>query len=473
MAEPTPLRRLAWPVALLLGTLLVMHVGPVLAPALLDAAAPAGQVLRALVWVAGTLVAVRLLDALFWHGLVVRRSGHPPPRLLVDLVGALVWIVTACIIAAAVFRWPVAGIVTTSGVAVAVLGFALRDMLASLFAGVALNVERPYQIGDWIEVEPGPAARVVEVGWLTTRAVTRDGIGVILPNAYLVTKAFRNYSQPEPQFREILTVTLDYDAAPQRVEQLLLAAAAEVREIGPLVPTPDVKIAEFGPRGIVWQLRFWLDDYGRLPDVRYQLQRAVLRHLHQAGLSLPYAKLDIFQAEMPPRSLEPGRADEALLARCEIFHPLEAADLAILARAARHRRLPTGSVLLRMGDLGDSLFLVLEGVLEVWHEHPDGSRQRVHTVGAGGEVGEFSLLTGERRSATVTVKRDALLLEIGREALAPVLERRPALAEALGRILARRQERSAAASLPAALSRNAPSSDERGLGQRIRAFFGL
>ena len=175
-----------------------------LTPTLLDAAAPAGQVLRALVWVAGALVAVRLLDALFWHGLVVRRSGHPPPRLLVDLVGALVWIVTACIIAAAVFRWPVAGIVTTSGVALAVLGFALRDMLASLFAGVVLNVEQPYQIGDWIEVEPIPAARVVEVGWLTTRAVTRDGIGVILPITHLATKAFRNYSQPEPQFRKIL-----------------------------------------------------------------------------------------------------------------------------------------------------------------------------------------------------------------------------------------------------------------------------
>jgi small-conductance mechanosensitive channel len=473
MPGPTPLRRLAWPVALLLGALLLARVGPLVAPALLDPAAPAGQVLRALVWVAGALVTVRLLDALFWHGLVVRRGGHPPPRLVVDLVGTLVWIVTGCIIAAAVFRWPVAGIVTTSGVAVAVLGFALRDMLASLLAGVALNLERPYQIGDWIEVEPGPAARVVEVGWLTTRAVTRDGIGVVLPNAHLATKAFRNYSRPELQFRETLTVTLDHDAAPERVERLLLAAAAEVREIGPPLPAPDVKIAEFGPRGIVWQLRFWLADYGQLPDVRFRLQRAVLRHLHQAGFSLPYAKLDLFQAEMPQRSLEPGRADEALLARCEIFHPLEAADLANLVRAARHRRLPTGSVLLQMGDPGDSLFVVIEGVLEAWHEHPDGSRRRVNTIGAGGVLGEFSLLTGEHRSATVTVQRDALLLEIGREALAPVLERRPELVEALGRILARRQTRSAAASLPAALSRDAPSSDQLGLKQRIRAFFGL
>ena len=135
-----------------------------------------------------------------WPGAAATRH----PASLVDLVGALVWIVTACIIAAAVLPLAVAGIVTTSGVAVAILGFALRDMLASLFAGVALNLERPYQIGDWVEVEPGPAARIVEVGWLTTRAVTRDGIGVVLPNAHLATRSFRNYSRPEPQFREIL-----------------------------------------------------------------------------------------------------------------------------------------------------------------------------------------------------------------------------------------------------------------------------
>src|SRR3712207_477285 len=109
---------------------------------------------------------------------------------------------------------------------------------------------------------------------------------------------------------------------------------------------------------------------------------------------------------------------------------------------------------------GSSLFIVIEGVLEVWQERADGSRRRLNTVGAGGVIGEFSLLTGERRSATVTVKRDALLLEIGREALAPVLERRPDLAEALGRILARRQERSAAASLAASASSRDTSFDD-------------
>lgn len=473
MPPPAPLHRLILPAALLAAVLLLVELGPALAPLRLGPETAAGRVLRAAAWLAGAFAAVRALDVLIWHGAVAHRSGRPPPRLLVDLGNALVWLACACIIAASVFGWPLAGILTTSGVAVAVLGFALRDMLASLFAGVALNVERPYHIGDWIEIEPGPAARVIEVGWLTTRAVTRDGVGVVLPNAHLATRSFRNYSRPEPHFRETITITLDHDAAPERVERLLLAAAAEVRDIGPPLPAPDVKIAEFGPRGIVWQLRFWLSDYAQLPELRYRVQRAVLRHLHQAGLSLPYAKLDLFHAEMPQRSFEPGRADEALLARCELFHPLAPGDLAQLAAAARHHRLPAGAVLLRQGDPGGSLFIVIEGVLEIWLDRPDGSRRRINSVGAGGVIGEFSLLTGERRSATVTVKRDALLLEIGREAIAPLLERSPELVESLSRTLAQRQQVSAAASTAQPDLPKPPAADMASLGQRIRNFFGL
>lgn len=436
-----------------------------------DEAALVAMLLRAGAWTAAAFLAVRLLDLLVWHGLVERRTGQPVPRLLRDVVAALVWLATMCLIAAKVFGWSMAGIATTSGVVVAVLGFALRDLLASLFAGLALNAERPYQIGDWIEVDPSPVARVVEIGWLTTRAITRDGTGLVLPNARLARSAFRNYSRPSTKFHDALVVTLDHDAAPERVERLLLAAAAEVDAIGPPLPPPDVRISEFGPRGIVWQLRYWLADYELSPDIRYRVQRAVLRHLHQTGLSLAYPKLDLFHAEMPPRNLELGWADEALLGRCELFRELEPSELAQLATAAQRHRLPAGAVLLREGDAGSSLFIVMEGVVEAWRESPDGIRQLLNTIGAGGMLGEFSLLTGEPRSATVIIKRDTLLLEIGRDAIASVLERRPDLANRLGRILAERQAQLKASSLVPPVY--APSAEETGFGQRIRAFFGL
>jgi small-conductance mechanosensitive channel/CRP-like cAMP-binding protein len=468
---------------LLAGALLLVQAWPAieraaLAPALMRPALELAAALpRAAAWGLAALLAVRALDAFVWRGLAAGPGGRPPPRLLVDLVAALVWLSAGLVVAAGVFHLPVAAVVATSGVTVGVVGFALRDLLGSLFAGIALNIERPLQIGDWIEPEDCPAGRVVEIGWLTTRTVTRDGVGVVVPNARLATRPFRNYSRPETHIRDSFAVTLDHDVAPDRVERLLLAAAAEVAEVGPPGPAPDVRIAEFGPHGIVWQLRFWLGADADGPEVHYRLQRAVLRHLRQAGVSLAYAKLDLFHAEMPARSLDPDHAAEALLARCEVLAPLDEADLAGLAKAARQRRLPAETVLLREGEPGSSLLIVVEGVLDVWREAaaPGGRRVWLNAIGAGGVLGEFSLLTGEPRSATVTVKRDALLLEIGRDALAPVLERRPELVEALGRALAERRARSDALTA-AASSADAPAAgtDHEGRWrQRIRAFFGL
>lgn len=432
---------------------------------------------QAAAWAAAALLGVRVLDAFVWHGLAASPGGRPPPRLLIDLCAALVWLSAGLAVAAGVFRLPVAAVVATSGVAVGVIGFALRDMLASLFAGIALNIERPYVIGDWIEPEGWPMGRVVEVGWLTTRTVTRDGVGVVYPNARLATRPFRNYSRPEPYVRETLAVTLDHDVRPGRAERLLLAAAAEVPDVGPPRPAPDVKIAEFGPHGVVWQLRFWLGDDADGTEVRYRLQRALLRHLRQAGVSPSYARLDLYHAEMPARSLDADHDAQALLARCDVFGPLDHDDLARLAASARRRRLPAGATLLRAGEPGSSLLILVEGVLDVWREPPagDGGRRTwLGAIGAGAMLGEFSLLTGEPRSATVTVKRDALLLEIGREALAPVLEHRPELVEALSRTLAERKARTdAAGAAPQAEAPAADADHEGGLRQRIRAFFKL
>jgi small-conductance mechanosensitive channel len=109
-------------------------------------------------WLAGAWLLLRVLDVAVW-----RRRRPPVPRLLTQLVAAMVWIGVALIVAQAVLDLPLMGILTTSGVVVAVVGFALRDMLSSLFAGIALTVERPYRQGDWLEVTPGTVGQVTEV----------------------------------------------------------------------------------------------------------------------------------------------------------------------------------------------------------------------------------------------------------------------------------------------------------------------
>ena len=243
---------------------------------------------------------VRSLDRVFWRGAIERKTGSPAPRLLVDIVAALVWVGAVVTIVAWVFDAQLVGLLATSSVTLAVVGFALRDIIASLFAGMALSLEHPYAIGDWIEVEVGSVARVEQVGWLTTRAVTRDGIGIVIPNARLTATVWRNYTRPSPLWRDSIRVTLDERVPGDVVERVLLAAMHEVPEVDDREKRPDVKIAEFGDRGIVWLARYWVADYAELQEVRYSVQRAVLRHLHYAGIDLARPRLDSYVRPLPP-----------------------------------------------------------------------------------------------------------------------------------------------------------------------------
>ncbi len=426
--------------------------------------------LEAAAWLSIAWLGLRSLELFLWKGVFERRMGRPVPRLLTGLTSFIVWVVALLAITAAIFEMPVAGIVTTSGVAVAVLGFALRDMLASLFSGVAASLEGSYEIGDWLELDPDTTGRVEQVSWLTTRLVTKDRVRLVIPNAEFASRRFRNYGRRGRWFRDQFTVPLDHLLDPDRVERVLRAAAAEV---APGPPAPDIKIASFEESGTRWLVRYWLDDYARLPEIRHAVKRAVLRHLRVAGIALPYAKLDLYHARMPPRELAYGAHLDRLLARTELFADLGEDDLRALAAAASPHLVREGETVIRLGEPGRSLFVVMEGVCEAWVIGPDGAQVCINTLVAGDMFGEFSLLTGEPRSATIRARTDCLLYEIDRDALAPVLQRNPQLAEKLSEVLARRQERLHRLAREGAPVPAREPSRQRSLLRKIRGLFGL
>jgi CRP-like cAMP-binding protein len=97
----------------------------------------------------------------------------------------------------------------------------------------------------------------------------------------------------------------------------------------------------------------------------------------------------------------------------------------------------------------------------------------VRLLTPGEMFGEYSLLTGAPRSATVTARTESLLLEITKADLVPLLERCPELAEAMSRTLASRQAGQSQLDAPSTGAAASPPGGEQGLLQRIRAFFGL
>ena len=371
--------------------------------------------------------------------LLVRHLRLPPTRMIRQLVVAICWLIAVSVVGAIFFDVPVGSLVTTSGLLVAMIGLALKNVISDAFTGLSL----PIRIDDWIEVD-GQVGRVVEISWRATRLLTPERVTLIIPNTHLTAKPFKNFSQPEPYYRDAFRVVLDHSVTSHQAERILLAAARQVEATRGIPYRPEARIAGFTERGIEWELRYYVPDVPNAWRVRYQVQRNLLRNLHYSGIALPYPVLVRKDAQPRERHAEP--ADEmSFLRGVELFDSLSDDEVRTLVRSVALRLKVAGQPLVRQGDAGDSLFVLREGLLGVSIARPDGDGEiELAQLAPGSFVGEMSLLTGAPRSATVTPVINSMCYEITRDVMAPLMESRPELARQLSDVLAERQLRNAA-----------------------------
>lgn len=424
-------------------------------------------------WLAAAWFAARLLDFLLYRAALSAPRPTQYPRLLSDLLHGILFVLAAIAIFIFVFQQAATGFIATSSVLIAVIGFALRYIISDVFSGIALNFDHPYRLGDWVEPSPGLVGRVSEITWRTTRLLTRDGASVVVPNGLIATGRLVNYSEPEPTFRANLRLSLDPRVPVGRAKQVLLAGAIAATRTFPEL-RPDILVQDCGESGVSYVVRFWVPDFAEENACRDAVLSGVLEALRHAGLAAaaPKREIAVSRASRPDGPKRPPLT--ALLAAIGPFSAFTPGELADLAEHLSECPVKEGSVVVRQGDSGGSLFFVAEGALEVRVSNRNGAEIAVDCLAAGDVFGEISLLTGEARHATIVALTTALLYEVRKDDIAPLLRHRPALGEALAAIMAERQQWNIARlrSLEHAIDMGpAPSSAD--ILRRLRGFFGL
>ncbi len=469
-------RNLIWPAAVLIATLAADAFWEVLLRLLggslwLIDAEDGRRVLATIGWLALAWLVSRIVDLALMRAMA--RSGRRAPRLLNDLMTGLLFALAVLAIIAFVFRLPITGLIATSGVLVAILGFALRDIISDIFSGLAVNFETPYRIGDWIEVEDRLIGQVVEINWRATRLVTKNQVMVVVPNGKIAGRRLKNFSAPQRWYRAQVPISLDYDVPVERARRVLLAAARGVPGLHPSLE-PDVKIDGFGERGLTYLVRYWVPDFNDDVDCRDAVAASMYHHLRLAGIAIPHGRSDVTLTRVRSANGSP-RADidkPGLLRNVPLLAPLSDADILQLAECGRVQRIPVATDVVREGNEGAALYLLIEGLLRVCQ----GPEQATLALLQPGEVfGEMSLLTGAPCVATVRADTEATVFEITRERLRPILQRSPELLEALSRILdqrvqANRDVQERARNQPAVA---APAEPPPSLLGRVRSFLGL
>ncbi|MFK8017559.1 MAG: mechanosensitive ion channel domain-containing protein [Gammaproteobacteria bacterium] len=426
-----------------------------------------------LLWLSGAWLLGRLLFLGVMSPMIRRRTGMAAPSILANFVHSALLIATIPLIIKFVFERPIAGLVASSGLVTLIIGLAIRDMIADFFSGLAMNIERPYSIGDWVELEPGLVGRVTELNWRSTRLVTQSARTIVVPNNNLASRQFINYSLPQRRYRESITIALNYTTDPERAENILTAAITSTPGLAEGADH-NVRIREFNERGVVYEIRFWIDDLAKKVGMRHKLAGNILRYLHQAGIPIPYAQQEVFLSRERKLRTERRLDKRSLLSRMDLLAPLTSSELEQLAARVQQRDYRKDSVIFERGDSGTTLYLLVEGIAEASVGLNDDG-PGVAQIEPGQAFGEMSVLTGAPRAASVRAITNVHALEIRRDDLEPIFRARPEVANGLAEIMAlrlRRNERTVA-SLTDGREGDAHTSRARHLAGKITQFFGL
>ena len=388
------------------------------------------------------LIIFVLIENFFLRDFRTGKLSTKVPKLLRDIIWFLFFVSGIIAGLNRGYNVEISGLVATSGIAIAVLGFALRNMISDVFTGIALNIEKPLKYGDWIEIENGVVGRVEEINWRATKIVTREQITVVVSNNHLASTVFKNYSTPKQYFRDKFSIFFDYDVNFQKAERVLLSAINQVLDSVAIPEKPEVRIMEFHNYGVEWECRYWVTNYEKLSSIRYEVRKRVLNNLIYAGISPSRFKAELYDTKYLIDEKQKLSDEIFLLKSMDLFHAFSESEIEHLAKKLSAKLYKKGDLIVQQGDTTNkSLFIVKEGFLEVLIKNNEGVSEKVGWLSAGMFFGEMSLLTNEPRSASVMVEVDTILYEIDFNMVKVLLENNEQLAFKLSEALAFRQQK--------------------------------
>ena len=419
-------------------------------------------------WAVLTWLVVHVINVVLWRWLY---PGAQPGgrKLIADLVSALIYAGGFLAILAFTFEQDISGVLATSGVVAIVMGLALQNSLGEIVSGLFMSVESPYRAGDWISIDDKVDGQVLETNWRATRLKTRTGDTLILPNSAIARAQIVNRYFPDRIHTTQFTVSVDARTPPDRAVGVLTGALLAAKGIR-RDPPPLVQLANLTPKAIDYRLTYSIDDFETAPEARSEVARRVWLHLAWAGIRMDDAPV----AAPGTAASEPERvaALAKALAGVALHATLSDEERQQIAARSQRRAVAAGSTLVSQGQTGDSMFLISEGVLVVVVKNPGAVVEtEVVRLGPGDYFGEMSLLTGAARSATVRALTDAVVHEVAKADLAPIMIARPSLATELGRVLATRQHALALAEHQGMAANDTEASYAERISSWIQAFF--
>jgi small-conductance mechanosensitive channel/CRP-like cAMP-binding protein len=386
-------------------------------------------------------IVVALVDRYVWDLYFEKKKQTPIPHFPRQIVALVVYLITLLMVIWYGYhasRW-LTGLLTGSGIAAIVLGLAGQNLLSGIIAGMSLQINRPYKVGDWLQVGDR-FGEVMEINWRSTRLCTNDNIYLDIPNNEIVKTTIINLHYPTEVHAMRIRVGIDYNIPPNRVKDALGRAAQSAKNV---LPNPPVRVflVDFADHAVTYEIKYYMGNHARINETNDAVRTNVWYELKRQRINIPYPIRTLQIERRTGRATQEDHEEARNILRGEpLFECLSEEQLDHLVKQAALNHFGRGERVIEEGAEGDSMFILLRGTAQV-SISKNGSLIPVATLNSGDCFGEMSLLTGEPRSATVRANADCYVMEIGKPVMAEVLRESPGCLEQLSDLLAQRKMR--------------------------------
>jgi branched-chain amino acid transport system substrate-binding protein len=235
-------------------------------------------------WLLPAILLVQAVESFLWTPLE-NRTARRVPHIMRGIVAFMIYVFAFFGIIAFVFEQQMTSLLATSGLIAMIIGLAVQMNISNIFSGIAINLERPFRVGDWIQVVPFDEGQVVNITWRTTQLYTRNFCILNIPNSTTSESAIHNFHRPDNIVEEWIFLYIAPHHSPTLVESLLVAAASSAE--GVLTkPAPFGRLRTVNRWAAEYTLGFYIADYAKKYRIRSTVWNRIWHQLNQQGIRL-------------------------------------------------------------------------------------------------------------------------------------------------------------------------------------------